>query len=233
MNSSDRGSVDLFSPARRTRSGARVRWWVACIAVLSVWACGNITAGGFGEVRVTVTGDAEDEHLSASATLDPRTGFFASTIALDHDDDDDHPEGELEFEFLAWLVRADGSLAQLGDQEIEVDVDLSGSVEQDAVETLVPAGRYVALRIEFTEIEVQVDAGVVIDGVEILGPIDIELEDDMSVMVEREVDLNLTDGGRIELLLDMNARTWLQAIDPDLRVVAERVFADAIAVRVR
>jgi hypothetical protein len=233
MNSSDSRIGRLLSPVRGACAGPGVRWWVACIAVLSVWACGNITAGGFGEVRVTVTGDAEDEHLSASATLDPRTGLFATTIAMDHDDEEDEPEGRLEFEFLAWLVRADGTLAELGDQEIEVEVDLSGFIERDAVETLLPAGRYVALRIEFTEVEVQVDAGVVIDGQVITGPIDIALEDDESITVERDVDLDLMDGGRIDILLDMNARTWLRAIDPDLKVVAERVFADAIAVSVR
>lgn len=206
-----------------------VAWTLMGLLLLA--CAGNITAGGFGEVQVIVSGDADDEPASVAVSQDPRTGSMAASIALY--DDDDEPEGKLEIEFLASLIRSDGEMIPVDDKEIEVEVDLAGFFEADAVRATLPAGRYVALQIEFTEIEVEVERGVIVDGVEITGPIEVELEDDESILVQRELDALLVDGGRLDILLDMNARTWLRAIDPDLRNVAQQVFAEAISVEVR
>lgn len=148
-------------------------------------------------------------------------------------DDDDAPEGEIELEFRLYLVRADGSEEPLAPTDLEVEVDLSGQLEVDAVRSSVPADSYTGLRIVFTEIEVEIDRGVIIDGVPVLGRIDVELEDDQRLEVLRPLDLRLEDGDRVELLVDINAGVWLQAIDPELRNVAEQVFGQAITVVVR
>jgi hypothetical protein len=149
------------------------------------------------------------------------------------DDDVEEPEGKLEIEFILSLIDDRGEVIPVDDKEIEVELDLAGFFEADAVLAVMPARRYVGLRVDFTEIEVEVARGVVIDGVPIQGRIEIELEDDEVVTVERPLDIVLPEGGRIQVLLDLNTRTWLRAIDPDLRTVAERVFADAIRVVAR
>jgi hypothetical protein len=206
----------------------------ACLG-LALGSCGgNVTAGGFGEVQVTVSGDAPTSHTVSLAGAG-RAGSApgdSPVVAFDHEDDDP-PEGKLEIEFLLYLLRADGSAVEVSDKEIEVELDLAGFVERDVVHALVPAERYVGIRILFTELEVEVDRGVIIDGVVITGPIEVELEDDEIIEVERAVDLHVLEGGVVEVLLDMNARIWLAAIDPDLRRVAERVVAEAIRVEVR
>jgi hypothetical protein len=53
------------------------------------------------------------------------------------------------------------------------------------------------------------------------------------IEVVRPLDLELRDGDRVGILLDMNAATWLRAMDPDLRRVAEQVFAEAFQVELR
>jgi len=208
-------------------STASIRRGAAFLAaVLLVSGCGgNLTPGGFGEVEVSVSADAPDAMVLPSAAL------ARSVVA--RDDDIEEPEGKLEIEFILSLIDDRGEVIPVSDKEIEVELDLAGFFEADAVRAVMPARRYVGLRVDFTEIEVEVARGVVIDGVPIQGRIEIELEDDEVVTVERPLDIVLPEGGRIQVLLDLNTRTWLRAIDPDLRTVAERVFADAIRVVAR
>jgi len=47
------------------------------------------------------------------------------------------------------------------------------------------------------------------------------------------LNLNIEEGESVFLLLDLNANTWLQAVDPVLKVIAEEVFGNAVSVGVR
>ena len=78
----------------------------------------------------------------------------------------------------------------------------------------------------------EVDRGLVVDGRDVTGEIRVELEDG-PVTVERSLPLDLGEGQSVELLLDLNTQSWLRAVDPDLHRVDYRVFAEAIAVRIR
>jgi hypothetical protein len=204
------------------------------LAVLAAGCGGSLTAGGFAEIELVVSGDAPGASPSirgpAVTAAALRQGITPLTA---HDDVDDDLEGEIELEFLLYLVRPDGSEERLSEDGVTVEVDLAGELEVDAFRTRVPAETYTALRIVFTEIEVEIDKGVVIDGIPVTGPIDIELDDDELVEVIRPLQLSPQDGDRVELLLDINSRIWLQAIDPNLRTVAESVFAEAITVVAR
>ena len=106
------------------------------------------------------------------------------------------------------------------------------ALQVDAVRRTVPAQRYSDLRIVFTDIKVEVDRGLVVDGRDVTGEIRVELEDG-PVTVERSLPLDLGEGQSVELLLDLNTQSWLRAVDPDLHRVDYRVFAEAIAVRIR
>jgi hypothetical protein len=219
--------IRAFLARAGTSSPPSIRTGVAVLASALLFAgCGgNLTPGGFGEVEVSVSADAPD------AMVLPAPALARSIVA--RDDDIEEPEGKLEIEFILSLIDDRGEVIPVDDKEIEVELDLAGFFEADAVRAVMPARRYVGLRVDFTEIEVEVDRGVIIDGVPIQGRIEIELEDDEVVTVERPLDIVLPEGGRIHVLLDLNTRTWLRAIDPDLRTVAERIFADAIRVVVQ
>lgn len=203
---------------------ALTRGALALAVVGALAACGNLTAGGIGEASVVMSGDAPDQGAS------PQMAVVDGPARTDHDDDDD-PEGELEADLTVFLVSAGGEAFLLTDGEVRVRVDLEGVEEPTIASRTVAAGDYTALRIVFTEIEVEVDAGLVIGGVEIVGPVDVEFESELTV--ERAIDVTIEDGERAELLVDLNAESWLQAVDPVTLAVDAEVFADLVTVRQR
>ena len=219
----------------RTTYGRTIRGFTkgaaAGLLCITVAACGNLTAGGIGEAVVVVSGDAED-------TPAPANSWVQSAVLDGLEDanprrsDDDQPEGQLEAEMLLALVADDGTIIPLSDDEFEVSVDLEGVEQDETLPLSLPADVYTDLRIVFLQIEVQVDAGLVIDGVEVTGPIDIELETD-SLVVLKPLDLGLEDQESVEILVDLNAASWLQAVDPNTSSVDATVFADLITVTVR
>ncbi|MEX2472873.1 MAG: hypothetical protein WEA34_11870, partial [Gemmatimonadota bacterium] len=108
--------------------------------------------------------------------------------------------------------------------------ELDGSVEADVISARVPANSYSGLRIWFKEIAVDVENVLIIDGEEVTGEIDVEVED---LVVVLPLDLTVLEGSVVEILLDLNAATWLAFVDPVThRVMSER-FAEAITVGLR
>jgi len=221
-----------------------------CLALsvtLLVAGCGNLTAGGgTGEASVVVSGDAPDPSPTPSVISTVESTPWSSTGApdpfpTDHDDgtdggndgddDDDDPEGELEAEFSLFLVSDDDTLVPLTDGDVEVRVDLQGLEEPEVAERIVAAGRYVALRIVFSEIEVEVDSGLFIDGEPVVGAIDIDI--DTNLVVDKDLDLDIGEDERVVLVVDLNAASWLQAVDPVAKTVDPQDFADLIGVTLR
>ena len=144
---------------------------------------------------------------------------------------ENEPEGEVEVEFRLFLEGADGSSIALSDHDIRVRVDLRGRQEADVVNREVPAMRYTGLRVVFSEIEAEVDSGL-INGQVVSGAVEVRLRD-VALTVVRPFSLEVGDGDRIQLLIDLNAAVWLEAVDPDLKTVAEEVFANALNLVVR
>ena len=196
--------------------------WTCGLAALALGACGNLTAGGAtAEVAVSVAGDAAD----------PAVGQAAPAVLSREDasDTDDEPEGELEMEFLLALVTEGGGTVALTTDEARVRVRFPREPESEVVTRTVPADRYTALRVTFTEIEVEVEAGLVVDGVPVAGPVEVELEDE-ALVVDVPLELDLDDDEAAELLVDMNATGWLAAVDPEMKTVSGAVLAQLIRV---
>lgn len=194
---------------------------LAAVLVVVLGGCGNLTAGGLSEAELTLSGDAPDPVTAASVVP-----------GVAHQTGDDEAEGELEAEFMAYLEGSAGESIPITRSPVRVRVDVKGVREEGAGVTGVPAGRYTALRLFFTDVEVEVEAGLVVNGQEITGLVQVELEAD-SLTVVKPVSLDLEAGDRVELLVDLNTQDWLFQLDPDLRVVAQEVFANAVTVRVR
>lgn len=196
-------------------------------AVSLLTGCGNLTAGGLtGEAEVAVSGDVPGTQGSGDR-IDPMPPSFVAAASSDNE-----PEGEVEVEFLLFLEGADGTSLALSDEEIRVRVDLRGRQEADVVSRQIPSKRYTGLRIVFTEIEAEVDSGLVINGQVISGAVEVRLED-ISLTVLRPLSLEVGEGERMLLLIDLNAAVWLEAVNPDLNQVAEDFFAEALNVVVR
>jgi hypothetical protein len=221
-------TAEPLDPVRRPPRSARVSLVLAVLAAIVPAGCGNLTAGG-ADATVSISGEAP-EGVASVARQRPTGLGMGGRLASDEADED--PEGEVEVEFRLVLVGRDGTLVPLGDDDIRVRVDVRGRQEAEVVRETIPAGRYDTLRIVFDEIEVEVESGLVVDGVPITGEVRVELEGG-PLTVSRPLDLDVPEGGRVALLVDLNTDTWLRAVDPDLRRVAEEIFASAIAVVVR
>lgn len=233
----------------------QARLALALLLGIAVVGCGSLTAGGFGEATVVMSGDAPDQTSQASTSAphpaivgseepsvansegtalgEPATvsGPSAGDALLPTDHDDD-PEGELDVELSVFLVAADGDLVPVTDGVVRVRVDLDGVQEPEIGSTTVEARGYTGLRMIFTEIEAEVEAGLIIDGQPVIGLIDVEI-DDANLPVTKAIDVEVAEGGRVELLIDLNADSWLLAVDPVTMTVDAQVFADLVTVRVR
>ena len=191
-------------------------------------ACGNLVAGGAtGEAIVILSGDADD-FASTVSIVTPATAQRAPSAV----DGSGGPEGEIEVAFKLFLEASDGDLIALTEEEVRVRVDLEGVREEEVANRLLPVGTYTGMRIVFTEIEVEVDAGLIINGVAVTGPIEVEWEDiTLPVTVTLPFEVRANKG--VVLLIDLNAASWLEAVDPVTATVDAQVFADLVTVVVR
>lgn len=225
----------------RCDEGRRIaRALLLLLGLPTLIACGNLTAGGIGEASVAMSGDAPDDGSAPQTAVVSQpssiqswqptgTGLDSSGPApTDHDD----PEGQLEADLTVYLVSAEGELTPITDGEIEVRLDLDGLEEPEIGSRTVAATGYTTLRMVFTQIEAQVDAGLIIDGQSVTGPIDVDI-DDLTLTVDKALSLEVADGERVELLIDLNAESWLLAVDPVTSTVDAQTFADLVTVRVR
>jgi len=112
------------------------------------------------------------------------------------------------------------------------DSDLQGVREPEVARQVVTAATYKALRIVFTEIETEIDAGVVINGVPVMGPVEIEIEDTV-LTVDRSLNLTIGDAEVAVLVVDLNAASRLKALDHVSATVDAQVFANLITVVVQ
>ncbi len=211
---------------RSERSG-RVR----ALAVLTLWAatgCGNVTAGGLGEATVFVTGNDEP----AAPAPQPSSSALQAPPSPSSPDEAEEAEGTVEVEFMVFLVTDRGTQNRLGRDEIRVKVDLQGLEEPEVVSERIPAIRYTELLLVFTEIKVEVEGGLIINGEPIMGELHVELED-LSLPVTRAIDVDISEGQSVDLVVDLNAPAWLAALDPVTRTIDESVFAGLVNVVAR
>ena len=210
------------------KNGAPAVIALAACALLA--GCGNLTAGGLtGEATVTVSGDAAAQGLSPQRTI----GLYSTPpFPTEHDEPDDEPEGEVRAEFFVFLEAANGGEVSMSEDQIRIRVDVQGRQELDVAHRTVPATLYTHIRIVFTDIRVRVDSGLIINGVPVIGEVRVELED-TALTVTRPLTLDIGEGASVFLLVDLNAKTWLQGVDPVLGVIMEEVFANAVSVAVR
>lgn len=196
-------------------------------------ACGNFTAGGAtGEARVLLSGDAPEPAPAVVTPSVPTDLARSQGPARQEEEEDDQPEGEVEAEFRMYLVREDGGLVALTDQEVRVRVDLEGVEEPEVANRVVEAEVYTGFRVVFSEIEAEVDAGLIINGEPVTGPIDVELEGP-DLTVDVPVSINVPADDTVEILVDLNAADWLQAVDPVAGTVSAAAVASFIEVVVR
>ena len=208
-----------------------LRLLAGTVLAFTASACGNVTAGGFSQVTVEVSGN-EPDPTPQPALLESATALSSGSpsgpLPTSHDDAEE-AEGEVEIDFRPSLVSADGTVVELGQDDIRIRIDLQGVNRAEALKELVPAGRYTELRLRFTHIQVEVSAGLIIDGQPVTGEIRVELQDP-ELVISRPLDIEAVEGGAATLVVDLNTPAWLTAVDPVTHTVDATVFAALIGV---
>lgn len=196
-----------------------------------VAGCGNLTAGGFGEAVVVVSADVATAIPTAQSIVASPIQRSSSDDEAQGHDEHEHPEGELRVDFMAYLVSSTGAEVALSDEPIEVEVDLEGVEQDETLPRTVPAADYNRLRMVFLKIDAEVDAGLVINGDTITGPVEVDFEGSLEVF--KPIDLSIPDTGRAEILIGLNAASWLQAVDPSTGQVDAAVFVNLVEITTR
>jgi len=205
----------------------------AAALALSASACGNVTAGGFGEVAVAVSGDSPDPAPQPTLLASSSVGALSEAPQAPPTlSETEQAEGEVEIDVRLELLAETGEVVPLGQDDIRIKLDLQGVDEVEAVRELVPAARYVGLRMRFIHIKVEVSGGLIVDGVPIEGEVEVQLEDP-ELVVEKPLDIEVTEGSTVELVVDLNTPAWLASVDPDTRTVDASVFANLLDLVVR
>lgn len=207
---------------RRSRGGI-VRPLILGAGLLGASACGDLTAGGVGDVEVLVSPDS-----IAVESLNPSPGPARQSLP-----DTSPVVGTLQVRIQVFVLRPPGRWIQVTDGIQEVLLDLGEPSGSTIARRSLPAGSYVAVRTVFHRVRADVRGGLEVDGEPVTGEVDVDLGLAEQLEVFRPLDLTVSEGEITELGVDLHATRWLRRLDRDLRRVAARDFEDELALRPR
>jgi hypothetical protein len=196
-------------------------------------ACGELTSGGVGEVEVWAT--ADDPQGSPSASAPPTSSAVVPAAQAREDAEETAAaEGQLIAQLRAY-IRADltGEWIEITEGVRDITLDLNGSSERRAGVRFLDSGRYSGFRVVFQRVEATVTSGLIVGGVPILGPVRVDLGSQGTVTVERGLVLEVDASADQDIVLDLNASTWLPLLSLSTRTVSATSFASAVGVRLR
>jgi hypothetical protein len=171
-------------------------------------ACGDLTAGGAGEVEIEIISDT----VGVSAVTTPIEGTLTVGVQI--------------------YARQGLRQVELTDGIQELDLPLAGGASTVVSRRSIPAGRYRGERIVFRKVEADVEDGLEVGGVPFLGAVAVELGPGDRIEIPWSVDLSVTESAVSSLVLEMRAPRWLRLLQADLRRVSRESF-EANAPRVR
>lgn len=205
---------------------------VLLLVPLAVAGCGELTAGGFGNVETVLSGDAPEDQTSTAGRTTSTSfvatyeGAGASTAPASFQEG--QPQGDVSATLEVSILSPQGEWLPLTDGLEEATVDISGRTEVELDREEMEIGLYPRVRVRFTDVQARVEAGL-----PVLGNIGVDFGDASSITVEREVNLELGDGDEVQVVIDLNSTQWLNAAQPALQVVAAAHLRNALEVSVR
>lgn len=209
---------------------------LALALAVAAAGCGNVTAGGVtGDTEVYMSGDADGSGAAPaprqtsgpSAEGTPQAAPPQPTVV------GAGLEGDAQVTASIYLTSAGGADVPLTpDGPVTVTLDLAGAQQPRVAQRAVTLGSYTGLRIVFTDVVATVTGGLEIGGVAFTGPVSVDLGSG-SLTVERTLSLTVREDQTLAVLVDLDAPTWLDLLDPVTGTVAGADFAGAVGVAVR
>jgi hypothetical protein len=139
------------------------------------------------------------------------------------------PQGTVEAELQVALVDESGRsdvIAPSGAATVQIGASAGPEIGRDSVYV----GLYPSARVTFSSISANVTGGLPgVGGLPISGRVTVQLT--TPVTVEVPVALTVESGSEHEVIIDLNASTWLAAVDPATLTVPASAFRGALGVR--
>jgi len=205
-----------------TRAGAAL-----LMVMLGLSGCGKeVVVGGEKHVDTSATGDGTPEGNANPSkalryALSPGGDPLAAVAG--------RAQGTIDFTARVSLVASTGQVVPMGGF-VPVTVRIDGSDTVHLASANVPAARYTAVRVAFTQVRANVTSGLVIGSTNVTGQLTVVIPAGDSLVVERSVDLGAPSAD-VRLLVDLDASAWLSAADPVTRLIPAATFRDAVKVR--
>ena len=196
---------------------------------LLLGGCGNLTSGGVGELEVVVAADSVS--LSAALQSMHGSGLLADTPSLQAPSDSPRIDGTLTVRIQVFVLRRLGQWSEVTDGVQEIVLPLGNTEPVTIAQTALSAGPYRTARTLFRRVEADIRGGLEIDGEAITGRVLVDLGPEDRLQVETGLLLNVTEGQRSELAVDLHADRWLRRLDRVLRRVSSDHFQDEFRLR--
>jgi hypothetical protein len=198
-------------------------------AVCTVWAaalllggCGNLTSGGFGDLEVLVASDsvAAAEPSPSASTLQLLTADVPGA-GRQPANGGEPLDGTLTLRVQVFaLARADAAI-EVTDGIQEVVMPLSGGSPVVLARKSLPAGPYAVIRTVFLHVEAVVEGGLVVDGVAIRGPVQVDLGQGSRLVVDTPIALTIDESVPARIGVNLHTARWIRLLTQDRRVRAE------------
>lgn len=206
-----------------------------CVLSVSATGCGELTAGGAGEVEVVV---GSDEEVSPGAELRTAGSFAVSPVgeAASFRSHAGSPSvavgplaGQMRLTLAVSLIDADGEEVPLTDGQQAVELELAAGSRAEIARASVSPGEYQGFRVVFTRVEASVTSS---PGQSPFPPeVTVDLAGD-PLIVDRGPGMSLGTDDSVRVLVDLRARTWIMAADPSDGRVARGILRSAVQVQV-
>jgi hypothetical protein len=175
------------------------------LAAALLAGCGDLLAGGDKEIDLHATGGG----ARGSANL----------------------TGTLSFEVAIRLTDEEGELVSTGPAEASGDLTIERSDSVRVVRARVPSRGYASVRAVFTRVHAEVSGGLQVNGLPLLGFVEVDIPAGDSLVIELPVEMMIASRARETLVLDLGAGMWLPEVNPLTRRVPAAAFLAAVDVR--
>lgn len=197
---------------------------MATIAVVAATlsGCGTELLGGAqkGDVRAVATNDGNGSEPALIPAADG--GAQPQAVGI---------RGELELAAQVTLIADDGEEVNLVPVGGLVGLRIEGDGEALVARAQVDARTYSAVELTFSQLAADVQGGLVVEGVPLVGAVTVAGAAGMRV--RRPLEFTVTQGGSRTIVIDLNAQAWLPRAELLTRSVPAAAVQQAIEVRVR
>ena len=194
---------------------------LAAAALLA--GCSDATGtGGSGGGRMQVAAVGDNGGGGSANRMTSGAPSYSTTTA----------EGTVNFRARVYVqTNTSGWVELTGGAAQQAVVDASGRAGSVVfASSNVQAGTYTHVRVVFEQVNANLSGSMAISTGLLSGSVNVDMQGDGNVVVERTISANVNAGATSHLLIDLNSDVWLNQASASAHTVSETAFASAVQV---